>query len=171
MSTGKAFVFDAGSFYGHNEYETGNWRTPRHRLSDGEYIKGYKKRFPVSQPEDDWDARNLLYSLTFNIGNTIYVPGSSRKQVIYDDMTRLCEMFCEEDLNEGLRDLSGSNSEYEPSHYKAADPDHEDGDEEEEENGEEEEEVEEEEAVAEDHKKEGKEESRRKKQREAEYQE
>jgi len=31
--------------------------------------------------EEDWDARSLLYSLTFNIGNTIYTPGSSQKQV------------------------------------------------------------------------------------------
>ena len=64
--TGQAFVFDAGSFYGHNEYETGNWRASRHKLSDGTYIKEYKKRYPVYEPEEDWDARNLLYSLTFN---------------------------------------------------------------------------------------------------------
>lgn len=31
--------------------------------------------------EEDWDARNLLYSLTFNIGNTIYIPGSTQKLV------------------------------------------------------------------------------------------
>lgn len=98
--TGDAFVFDVCSFYGHNEYDTGNWRAPRHRLSQKMYIREYKSRFPVSPPEDDWDARNILYSLTFNIGNTIYIPGSSQRQVIYDDMTTLCKIFAPMNSNE-----------------------------------------------------------------------
>ena len=138
MTTGQAFVFDVCSFYGHNEYDTGNWRAPRHRLSSKAYIKEYKKRFPVSQPEDDWDARNLLYSLTFNIGNTIYIPGSSQRQPVYDDMTRLCKMFCEEDLKEGLKNIGGLNGEHEPSRHQGTDSEYEDGDEEEEEEEEEE---------------------------------
>ena len=32
--TGDPFVFDACSIYGHNDYDTGNWRALRHRLSD-----------------------------------------------------------------------------------------------------------------------------------------
>ncbi|KAI9774251.1 MAG: hypothetical protein M1839_001753 [Geoglossum umbratile] len=103
MRTGEAFVFDVCSFYGHNEYDTGNWRAPRHKLSNKAYIRNYKRNFPVSEPEEDWDARNLLYSLTFNIGNTIYIPGSSQRQVVYDDMTNLCEMFCPEDLKRELK--------------------------------------------------------------------
>lgn len=81
MRTGEAFVFDVCSFYAHNEYDTGNWRAPRHRLSNKSYIQNYKKNFPISEPEEDWDDRNLLYSLTFNIGNTIYIPGSSQREV------------------------------------------------------------------------------------------
>lgn len=80
--TGEAFVFDVCSFYGHNEYDTGNWRATRHRLSNMAYIRNYKKHFSVSEPVEDWDARNLLYSLTFNIGNTIYISGSQRRQVL-----------------------------------------------------------------------------------------
>ncbi|OAF56249.2 hypothetical protein VC83_06676 [Pseudogymnoascus destructans] len=105
MKTGEAFVFDVCSFYGHNVYDTGNWRAPRHRLSNLAYIKNYKKCFPVSEPEEDWDARNLLYSLTFNIGNTIYIPGSSQRQVVYNDMTTLCEMFCPDDIKQELTAL------------------------------------------------------------------
>ena len=79
--TGGAIVFDVCSFYGHNEYDTGNWRAPRHKLSDKKYIDNYKKVFPVSEPVEDWDARNLLYSLTFNIGNAISIPWSQQGQV------------------------------------------------------------------------------------------
>ena len=103
--SGNAFVFDVCSFYGHNEYDTGNWRAPRHRLSNKAYIREYRSRFPVSPPEDDWDARSLLYSLTFNIGNTIYIPGSSQRQVVYDDMTTLCKKFCPTELKHELEKL------------------------------------------------------------------
>ncbi|MCJ1430405.1 hypothetical protein MMC29_008323, partial [Sticta canariensis] len=78
--TGEAFVFDMCSFYGHNEYDTGNWRAPRHRLSEKAYILSYKRNFPVSEPAEDWDARNLLYSLTFNTGNLINIPGSQQRE-------------------------------------------------------------------------------------------
>ena len=139
MRTGQAFVFDVCSFYGHNEYDTGNWRAPRHRLSNKAYIKEYNKRFPVSEPEKDWDARNLLYSLTFNIGNTIYIPGSSQRQVVYDDMTELCRIFCHEDLKKGLKHVRGLNSEHEMSHCESGEDEDEDEDDEEEEEEEEEE--------------------------------
>lgn len=79
--TGDAFIFDACSFYGHNEYDTGNWRAPRHRLSNEAYLNLYKKCLAVSEPAEDWDARHLLYSLCFNIGNIINVPGSQQRQV------------------------------------------------------------------------------------------
>ena len=50
MTTGEPFAFDAGSLYAHNEYETGYWRPPRHRLSNKAYIRSYKRFFPVSEP-------------------------------------------------------------------------------------------------------------------------
>jgi len=112
--TGEAFVFDVCSFYGHNEYDTGNWRAPRHRLSSKAYIRAYKRNFPVSEPVEDWDARNLLYSLTFNIGNTIYIPGSQQREVVYDDMTTLCKLFCPAELKAAMdklaRDAAGGKS-------------------------------------------------------------
>lgn len=49
MNTGEPFVFDAGSMYAHNEYELGNSRAPRHRLSNKSYIRNYKRNFPVSE--------------------------------------------------------------------------------------------------------------------------
>lgn len=138
--TGDAFVFDVCSFYGHNEYDTGNWRAPRHRLSNKTYIREYKSRFPVP-PEDDWDARNILYSLTFNIGNTIYIPGSSQRQTVYDDMTTLCKMFCADDLKRELKGIGSMDSENEQA-TAGMDADEEDGEEEIEEEEEEEEEAE-----------------------------
>ena len=109
--TKDAFVFDVCSFYGHNEHDIGNWRAPRHRVSRAAYLKEYKSRFQVSPPEEDWDDRNLLYSLTFNIGNTIYIPGSTQRQVVYDDMTMLCKKFCPEALKRALDSIGSDDSE------------------------------------------------------------
>lgn len=50
VETGEPFVFDAGSFYAHNEYEIGEWRPPRHRLSNQSYFEHYKRHYPVSEP-------------------------------------------------------------------------------------------------------------------------
>lgn len=99
MDTGEPFVFDAGSMYGmmtfsellrplvlaypyaaHNEYEIGNWRAPRHRLSNKAYIRNYKREFGVSEPEEEWDARNLLYSLRYDLATFIHYPGSNLRQ-------------------------------------------------------------------------------------------
>ena len=76
-----AFIFDVCLSYGHNEYDTGNWRAPRHRLSNRAYMRSYKRHYPVSEPPEDWDSRSLLYSLTCNISNTVHVPGSQQRQV------------------------------------------------------------------------------------------
>lgn len=79
--TCEARVFDACSFYGHNEYDTGNWRAPRHRVSGSDYVESYKRRLPPSEPVQDWSARQLLYSLCFNIGNLINIPNSREGEV------------------------------------------------------------------------------------------
>lgn len=104
-------MFDARSFHGHNEYATGNWRVPRHCLSKQTYIRQYKSRLPVSPPNDDWDARNILSSLTFNIANTIYIPGSYQRQVVYDDMTTLCKMFRAHYLKRDLKSVGRTEFE------------------------------------------------------------
>ena len=59
----------------HNEYEIGNWRAPRHRLSNKTYLRNYKRNFPVSEPEAEWDARNILYSLRYDLATVVNIPG------------------------------------------------------------------------------------------------
>jgi protein-ribulosamine 3-kinase len=50
MRTGEPFIFDPAAMYAHNEYETGNWRAARHRLSVKVYTQTYRRHFPVSKP-------------------------------------------------------------------------------------------------------------------------
>lgn len=47
---GRAYFFDVDSFYAHNEFELGDWRAKRHKLSDAAYSEAYKNLVPVSEP-------------------------------------------------------------------------------------------------------------------------
>ncbi|KAL4968579.1 Fructosamine kinase-domain-containing protein [Aspergillus stella-maris] len=78
-SDGRAVFFDVASFYAHNEYDVGNWRAARHGLSERSYMDAYKALIPPSEPVEDWDNRNLLYSLPFNVCNAMFVPGSTQR--------------------------------------------------------------------------------------------
>lgn len=64
----------------HNEYEIGNWRAPRHRLSKEAYVNNYKQNYNVSEPEEEWDARNLLYLLRYDLATFIHYPRSNLRQ-------------------------------------------------------------------------------------------
>ncbi|KAM7185625.1 Fructosamine kinase domain containing protein [Rhypophila sp. PSN 637] len=87
-STDEPFIFDACSFYAHNEYEIGNWRARRHRLSGNEYVEAYKALYPPSDPASEWDDRNLLYSLRFDIGAVVLIPRSDALKEIVDENMR-----------------------------------------------------------------------------------
>lgn len=43
-------------------YEMGNWRPVRNKF-DRRYSRNYTKHFPISEPEEDFDDRNALYSM------------------------------------------------------------------------------------------------------------
>lgn len=39
---------------------------------------------------EDWDSRNLLYSLTWNICNALFVPGSTQKEPYVYSLVSRC---------------------------------------------------------------------------------
>lgn len=64
VGTQKLVVFDPGCIYGHNEMEFGTWRCRwttyfRHP----KYLRFYKIHVKPSEPKDEWDDRNRLYSI------------------------------------------------------------------------------------------------------------
>ena len=64
--TGQPKIFDASSFYAHHEYELGMWRRPAIKF-DELYFKEHLRCFPPSAPEDQWDDRNRLYCIHFEL--------------------------------------------------------------------------------------------------------
>lgn len=80
---------------GHNEYEIGNWRTPRHRLSKGTYVRMYLAKFPPSEPVEEWDSRNLLYSLRYELhAAVIFRSTELRHMYVLLDTSYVTEREC-----------------------------------------------------------------------------
>ncbi|KAL2167194.1 hypothetical protein VTG60DRAFT_1606 [Thermothelomyces hinnuleus] len=74
QGTGEVFVFDPAAFYGHNEYELGNWRPEGNRLNDGGYFEAYHNHIPRSETVQDYDDRNALHALRFNLQAATLFP-------------------------------------------------------------------------------------------------
>ncbi|EFZ00946.1 fructosamine kinase [Metarhizium robertsii] len=61
-ATGEPVYFDPSVFWGHNEYDVGSMDTPRYRLGR-HWMREYHKFFPISAPEEDYEARKALYAI------------------------------------------------------------------------------------------------------------
>ena len=76
LATGKPVVLDACALYAHNEMELGMWR--REVIKFGKtYFRQYLKNMPPSEPVEQWDDRNRLYSLKYNLSHSMAWPASS----------------------------------------------------------------------------------------------
>lgn len=64
LTSGKIVLLGAMAFYAHHEYELGMWRLAN---LDHSYFKGYFKEFPPSEPAQEWEDRNILYSISFRL--------------------------------------------------------------------------------------------------------
>ncbi|KAJ5740642.1 Fructosamine kinase-domain-containing protein, partial [Penicillium malachiteum] len=61
-SPNKSIIYDPSSFWAHNEYELGNWRPERNQFGQ-EYSQSYHSHIEISEPKEDYDDRNALYTL------------------------------------------------------------------------------------------------------------
>ncbi|KAI0141225.1 Fructosamine kinase-domain-containing protein [Xylariaceae sp. FL1272] len=91
--SGEGIVYDPSSFWGHNEYELGNWRPERNKFSR-KYFKAYHSHFPRSHPEEDYDDRNALYAMRFNLNAATLFPNQkSYLDMVIEEMRRLIAKF------------------------------------------------------------------------------
>lgn len=76
LVTGKTVIFDASVHYAHNELELGMWRREVIRFGKA-YFRQYLRHFPPSEPVEQWDDRNCLYSLKYNLSQSMAWPASA----------------------------------------------------------------------------------------------
>ncbi|KAI9869227.1 MAG: hypothetical protein M1813_000015 [Trichoglossum hirsutum] len=74
--------------------DLGTWRSPRYRLGKP-YIKEYLKHIPMSAPVEDFDDRNALYALRYNLlVSTMNKDGSLvHRQTFMNEAKRLLEKY------------------------------------------------------------------------------
>ena len=88
--TDQAYIFDSSAFWAHNEYELHMWRGERFKMT-GLYLKEYFKNNPPSEPADEWEDRNLLYSLLADLHDSILFKGRTNRfrKLLIDTMREL----------------------------------------------------------------------------------
>ena len=80
-STGDPWIFDCAAYYAHNEMELGIWRAQRHQLRAEVYRCEYRRNYKASEPEDELDDRNRLYSAKTNFMHSACFAGSPARQL------------------------------------------------------------------------------------------
>lgn len=90
---GQPYIFDAASFWAHNEYELHMWRGERYKFRD-EFREEYFKHIAPSAPEEDCDGRNLLYSLMADLHDSILFPNTSQfRKLLIHTLKELLERY------------------------------------------------------------------------------
>ncbi|KAI0017935.1 Fructosamine kinase-domain-containing protein [Xylariomycetidae sp. FL0641] len=88
----ECIVFDPASFWGHNEYDLGNWH---YQVQKGvgfpdEYFRQYHLHIKKTPPEEDYDDRIDLYALRFNLNDAfIHYRQPEILQSLIENMRRL----------------------------------------------------------------------------------
>jgi fructosamine-3-kinase len=79
--TGESILFDAGSYYGHNEMELGAWRCEYTSVFRAkEYTEQCLRHYAAAEPAHEFDDRNRLYSLKGAINYSARHSGSELRQ-------------------------------------------------------------------------------------------
>ncbi len=66
-STGQVYLFDAAVMYAHNEFEIGDWRCDYNKIHNKVYTRTYLRHYGPSEPREEWDDRNRLYCIYYNM--------------------------------------------------------------------------------------------------------
>ncbi|KAF7539100.1 hypothetical protein G7054_g2449 [Neopestalotiopsis clavispora] len=105
-------IYDACSWYAHHEcklhigslfrdqahnnrVEMAPWRPARQKMGKP-YVEAYLKHFPASDPVEDFDGRNALYALRFNLCSSGLYPGNlNYREVVRNDLRELVSRYAE----------------------------------------------------------------------------
>jgi len=104
--TGELMIFDSCGYWGHNESDLGSWRAARYRLGRP-FLKEYQKIMGMSEPHGDWDDRNALYSLRYDLLLSALYPNETKFcQLAKKEMKTLIDKY-----PEGFQELGLANGE------------------------------------------------------------
>ncbi|KAK3615524.1 hypothetical protein LTR56_026541 [Elasticomyces elasticus] len=75
--------------------EIGGWRCHYNKIHDQVYTRTYLEYNGPSEPEQEWDDRNRMYSIYYNVMYSCNhgSQGQAIRQVAYDDMYYLIDKY------------------------------------------------------------------------------
>ena len=77
IETGNIYVFDASGYYAHNEMEIAMWRGTFNKvLSSKVYLNAYLSRMGISEPVEQFEDRNRIYSCYMTLHESACHSGS-----------------------------------------------------------------------------------------------
>lgn len=80
--TGETIIFDPGCIFAHNEMEFGTWRCSwANDFNTPVYMRMYQRFIKPSEPVEEWDDRNRLYSVHPYLTDSAGHPGSQSRQM------------------------------------------------------------------------------------------
>ncbi|KAF2837068.1 hypothetical protein M501DRAFT_1006970 [Patellaria atrata CBS 101060] len=88
---GKIIFFNPSAYYAHNEMELGMRRSTRDRAKI--YTRHYLRKIQPSEPVKEFDDRNKLYSLKYNLNYSAEHSEGVARQTTYNDMCYLSEVY------------------------------------------------------------------------------
>ncbi|KAI1306240.1 Fructosamine kinase-domain-containing protein [Xylaria venustula] len=91
--TNDIYIYDACSYYAHHEKEVAIWRVAHHQMTDERYRREYFKNYPPSEPLEEADDRNRLYSVETLLVNSLSFPGAKTRQLAYEELKFLIEKY------------------------------------------------------------------------------
>lgn len=81
FETGEIYAFDASAYYAHNEMEIAIWRGKFNKvLSSKVYLNSYISRMGVSEPAEQFEDRNRIYSSYMCLHESACHNGSSFRE-------------------------------------------------------------------------------------------
>lgn len=90
METGKSIIFDAGSTYAHNEFEFGTWRCIwAYYFNSPSYMRLYQRHIEPSEPAEEWDDRNRLYSIHTHFNYSAGHAGNITRELSVDSFPNI----------------------------------------------------------------------------------
>ncbi|KAJ1323889.1 protein-ribulosamine 3-kinase [Microdochium nivale] len=92
-NTDEIVFWDACAYYAHHEREIAIWRCAHHQMTDEKYRREYFKHFPPSEPREEADDRNRLYSVEILMNNGLSFPGAATRQLAVSELKYLIDKY------------------------------------------------------------------------------
>ena len=107
VKTGNLYIFDSCAYYAHHEMEIGMWRVDHHKMKAKAFKREYLRNTDISEPIDEFDDRNRLYSIKTKLMYSAHVPGSNVRKQVFENLCFLVEKCCSDGFEIPEKALEG----------------------------------------------------------------